>query len=62
MGWFYGFKLHAIISHKRRQHPLKSAGGLSDRVPIKDGNVCVKCLVIGYISKAAQRGSSVVVP
>src|SRR5699024_3437730 len=37
MGWFYGFKLHAIINHKGELVSVKvTAGNTDDRVPVKD--------------------------
>jgi hypothetical protein len=56
MGWFYGFKLHAIINHKGELVSVKvTAGNTDDRVPVKDMATPVFGKVFGdrgYISKA----------
>uniref|UniRef100_UPI00191B002F IS982 family transposase n=1 Tax=Psychrobacter maritimus TaxID=256325 RepID=UPI00191B002F len=56
MGWFYGFKLHAIINHKGELISVKvTAGNTDDRVPVKDMATPVFGKVFGdrgYISKA----------
>jgi transposase len=56
MGWFYGFKLHAIINHKGELVSVKvTAGNTDDRVPVKDMATSVFGKVFGdrgYISKA----------
>ena len=37
LGWFYGFKLHAIINHKGELVSIKvTAGNVDDRAPVKD--------------------------
>ena len=37
MGWFYGFKLHAIINHKGELVSVKvTAGNTDDRAPVKE--------------------------
>ncbi|MGP5440435.1 transposase, partial [Psychrobacter faecalis] len=56
MGWFYGFKLHAIINHKGELVSVKvTAGNTDDSVPVKDMATSVFGKVFGdrgYISKA----------
>lgn len=38
MGWFYGFKLHAIINHQGELLAIKlTPGNVDDRVPLKKG-------------------------
>ena len=56
MGWFYGFKLHAIINHKGELVSVKvTAGNTDDRAPVKDMATPVFGKLFGdrgYISKA----------
>ena len=56
MGWFYGFKLHAIINHKGELLALKvTAGNTDDRAPVKDMTKPLFGKLFGdrgYISKA----------
>lgn len=55
MGWFYGFKLHAIINHKGELISVKvTAGNTDDRAPAKDMATCLFGKLFGdrgYISK-----------
>ena len=50
MGWFYGFKLHAIINHKGELISVKvTAGNADDRAPAKDMATCVFGKLFGEV-------------
>ncbi len=59
MGWFYGFKLHAIINHKGELVSVKvTAGNTDDRAPVKDMTTSLFGKLFGdrgYISKVKAK-------
>ena len=58
LGWFYGFKLHAIINHKGELISVKvTAGNTDDRAPVKKMATPLFGKLFGdrgYISKALE--------